>query len=105
MVLPFACAATVTAHSSVYVTPSTVMEAVTVHVPAATAVTVPLLTVAFVMSLLFQVTVAPTGTVVADKLPVAPPTVRESVSLSSVTLGIVPFPRTNIMPFSARSLK
>ena len=93
------------AHSAVYVTPSTVIEAVIVQLPAFTAVTVPELTVAIAVSELFQVTVLPTGETVAEIEPVAPPTVIESVLLSRVTVGIEPVPSTNTIPFSARSLK
>ena len=92
--LLLAWAATVTAQAAVYVTPSTVIEAVTVQVPALTAVTVPLLTVAIAVSLDFHVTVDPTGLTVAEILPVAPPTVSDNVDLSRVIVGIAPVPRT-----------
>lgn len=56
---------TVTAQSAVYVTPSTVIEAVTVHVPAEVGEIVPFETLAFEVSELFQVTVDPAGLTVA----------------------------------------
>lgn len=56
--------------------------------PAATPVTVPLDTVALVLSLDAHVTTASAGTVVAVKLTVDP-AATVAVVLSSVTLGVV----------------
>lgn len=98
-------AATVTAQFAEYVTPSTVIEAVTVQVPALTGVIVPLLTVAIVVSELVQVTAEPTGVTVALTLAVVLGSVAVAVSADSSIVGIVPSPSTKTIPFSARSLK
>lgn len=96
---------TVTATSWLYVTPSTVIEAVTVQVPALTGVITPAATVAIVLSELTQVTVDPTGDTVAVIVAVVLGSVAVASSSDSVIDGIVPLPRTYIMAFSARSLK
>ena len=63
---PFLVAAsTVTAQFAEYVAPSTVIDAVTVHVPAFTGVITPAATVAIVSSELVQVTADPAGDTVA----------------------------------------
>lgn len=98
-------AATVTAQSAEYVTPSTVIEAVTVQEPAFTGVIVPLLTVAIDVSELVQVTDDPTGLTVALTLAVVLGSVAVAVSADSSIVGIVPSPSTKTIPFSARSLK
>lgn len=94
MGLPFAAAATVTAQFAEYVAPSTVIEAVTVQVPAFTGVITPAATVAIVSSELVQVTEEPAGLTVAVTVAVVLGKVAVAVSAESVIVGIVPFPRT-----------
>ena len=68
-------ASTSTEHVSLYSTPSTVMVAVIVAAPAATALTVPSSTVATPVLLELQVIEAPAGTVLALIAAVSPSTI------------------------------